>query len=179
MPSKNRKIKSKANTALVAWANLAKDDTFAGMTLSQFSQLVGNIEAQSNQIAALTVSYTGAAKQSDDLHQKLNDTLQAVVNGVKADVTKYGPDSPLYKAMGYVPKSERASGLTRKTTKTATAQTTTKPASALAAGGATSGGLTVVVPSTTNSAGSTAATTGTATTPATGPTAPTAGSVTT
>ena len=58
--------------------------------------------------------------QHDDLHQKLNVSLRAVVSGVKANVTECGPNSPLYKAMGYVPTSERASGLTRKTTNTAT-----------------------------------------------------------
>jgi hypothetical protein len=176
MPSKNSKIKSKSNTALVAWANLAKDDTFAGMTLTQFSQMVGDTEEQLNQIAALSVSYTGAAKQSDDLHQKLNDAIQALVSGVRADVTKYGPDSPLYKAMGYVPKSERASGLTRKTTKTATTQASTTPAASLAAG-ATSGGLKVLPPATSNVVGTTPTTTGTTTTPTMGSTAATSGIV--
>lgn len=87
------------------------------------------MEGQLNQIAALAVAYSGAAKQNDDQHQKLNVALQAVVSGVRADVAKYGPDSPLYKAMGYVPQSERASGLTRKaTTPTSTGVTTTATA---------------------------------------------------
>ena len=143
---------------------MAKDATFAGMTLSQFSQMVGDAEGQLNQIAALSVSYSGAAKQNDDLHQKLNDALQAVVSGVRADVAKYGPDSPLYKAMGYVPKSERASGLTRKqATTTATTQTASRPSTA-AATNATSGGLAVIVPTTANAAGNTPASGSTATT---------------
>ena len=167
MANKNKQIKSKANNIVVAWANMAKDAMFAGMTLTQFSQMVGDAEGQLNQIAALSVSYSGAAKQNDDLHQKLNATLQAVVSGVRADVAKYGPDSPLYKAMGYVPKSESASGLTRKAaTTTATTQTASRP-SAAAATDATSGGLAVIVP-----------TTRTTTVPASGSTTPATGSAT-
>jgi hypothetical protein len=44
--------------------------------------------------------------------------VQLVVNGVVGDPT-FGPDSALYEAMGYVRKSERKSGLTRKGKKTA------------------------------------------------------------
>ena len=43
-----------------------------------------------------------------------------VVDGVKGNTAKYGANSSLYKAMGYVPRDERASGLTRKTTVTVT-----------------------------------------------------------
>jgi len=35
-----------------------------------------------------------------------------VVNAVRADI-EYGEDSALFKALGYVPKSERKSGLRR------------------------------------------------------------------
>jgi len=55
----------------------------------------------------------------------LNEAILNVVYGVKGDVTKHGADGSLYKAMGYVPRSERASGLTRKkSTSTGTSGTT-------------------------------------------------------
>ena len=122
MGNNNKSIKSKANAAAIAWANLAKDDSFAGMTLQQFTQAVAAVDAQQVVLDNLNAQYTGAAKQNDALHEGLNATTQAVVNGVRADLTKHGPDSPLYKAMGYVPASERATGLTRKA---ATSGTTT------------------------------------------------------
>lgn len=37
------------------------------------------------------------------------------MRGVQADAA-HGEDSPLYRAMGYIPLSERASGLTRRNT---------------------------------------------------------------
>ena len=42
-----------------------------------------------------------------------SDTNQKVVNGVKGD-PNFGDDSDLYDSMGYVRKSDRQSGLTRK-----------------------------------------------------------------
>ena len=50
----------------------------------------------------------------DDLYLALNDKRSKVGLGV-AGSAPYGNDSPLYGAMGFVRKSVRASGLTRKT----------------------------------------------------------------
>ncbi len=49
----------------------------------------------------------------DDKYIALNDRRSKVGFGVAGN-PDYGNDSPLYKAMGFVRKSERASGLTRK-----------------------------------------------------------------
>ena len=45
--------------------------------------------------------------------ESLNETTYRVVDGVKCAPT-HGRNSPLYRAMGYVPYDERSSGLTRK-----------------------------------------------------------------
>ena len=50
---------------------------------------------------------------SDD-YAALDDTIVDVGNGVRGS-KDYGDDSPLYGAMGFIRKSDRASGLTRKT----------------------------------------------------------------
>ena len=49
----------------------------------------------------------------DDKYVALNDKRSKVGQGVAGDPA-YGNDSPLYGAMGFIRKSERASGLTRK-----------------------------------------------------------------
>src|ERR1035437_8994671 len=157
MGNNNTKINSRANAVATAWANLAKDDSFAGLTLQQFTQMVDAVDGHqtdmNNLLAQYTgatkerddlhvalnettlavvdavdghqtdmnnllAQYTGATKERDDLHVALNETTLAVVDAVKADLAKHGPDSPLYKTMGYIPKSERASGLSRKATVT-------------------------------------------------------------
>ena len=33
--------------------------------------------------------------------------LVAVANGIRADFQNFGPDSPLYRSLGFVPSSER------------------------------------------------------------------------
>ena len=52
-----------------------------------------------------------ALRESEDA-ETMRD-VQFIVNGVLAD-PEYGDNSALYEVMGYVRKSERASGLTRK-----------------------------------------------------------------
>ena len=53
--------------------------------------------------------------QRDDDDGVTNEAIQKVVKGVAGDAD-FGEDSDLYEAMGYVRKSERKSGLSRKKT---------------------------------------------------------------
>lgn len=118
MGNNHKQTKSKANAIAVAWTNLAKDDSFGGYTLVQFQQLQADAQSKSANLAALDAGYTDALMQRDAAHNALNEAMLNVVDGVKGDTAKYGANSSLYKAMGYVPRDERASGLTRKTTVT-------------------------------------------------------------
>jgi hypothetical protein len=56
-----------------------------------------------------------ANNNRDDTDAEGLRQAQLIVNGVIGDPL-FGPDSSLYEAMGFVRKSERKSGLTRKTT---------------------------------------------------------------
>ncbi len=56
----------------------------------------------------------GFTRTASGIHVALNDKRSKVGLGV-AGSAAYGNDSPLYGAMGFVRKSDRASGLTRKT----------------------------------------------------------------
>jgi len=125
MGNNHKQTKSKANAIAVAWTNLAKDDSFGGYTLVQFQQLQADAQSKSANLAALDAGYTDALMQRDAAHNALNEAMLNVVDGVKGDTAKYGANSSLYKAMGYVPRDERASGLTRKTTVTVSPGETT------------------------------------------------------
>jgi len=120
MGNNHKQTKSRANNIATAWASLAKDDAFGSYTLAQFQQLLADAQGQSANLAALDAGYTDAMRQRDAAHDTLNQAMLNVVDGGKGDTTKHGANSSLYKAMGYVPRDERASGLTRKTTVTAT-----------------------------------------------------------
>jgi hypothetical protein len=64
-------------------------------------------------------SRSAAVKTRDEKLKSLSALLRAVVRGVQGH-PDHGEDSPLYRAMGFVPFSERSSGLTRRN-KTGTA----------------------------------------------------------
>lgn len=120
MGNNHKQVKSKANAIATAWASLAKDDSFGGYTLAQFQQLQANAQDTSANLGTLDAGYADAMMQRDAAHDTLNTAMLNVVDGVKGNTAKYGANSSLYKAMGYVPRDERASGLTRKTTVTVT-----------------------------------------------------------
>jgi len=96
-----------------AWKKYAESASFGGMTLEQYTakikpsydirQQIDDLEKQLRQLIA-------DRDLADDATNKIN---ASVVKGIVGDVN-YGDDSDLYGACGYIRKSERASGLTRK-----------------------------------------------------------------
>ena len=70
---------------------------------------------------------TVARQNRNNADEPTNDVCLAVVNGVRSH-PDYGENSALYKAMGYVPKRERKSGLVRPSDATQPAQPVIKVA---------------------------------------------------
>jgi hypothetical protein len=103
-----------ATTKIInAWQTLAPAGTFAGLTLAQYTAKVQptfDTRTAIDKIAAQTTSALDARDAADVVTTQVN---QLVVNAVKGDPA-HGEDSDLYEAMGYVRKSARKSGLTRK-----------------------------------------------------------------
>ena len=96
-----------------AWKQLASAESFGGMTLAQFETFVNNSKNDRAAIVALEDQLTAAQDKRDDTDKVSLAKAELVVNGVIGDPA-FGPDSALYEAMGYIRKSERKSGLTRK-----------------------------------------------------------------
>jgi len=113
MPSNPQTIADDTNTIINAWTTLAPAASFGGMTLAQYKAKVQPSFDARTQIDNLNAQLTAALDTRDDADAVTTDTNQKVINGVKGD-PNYGDDSNLYEAMGYVRKSERASGLTKK-----------------------------------------------------------------
>jgi len=96
------------------WENLASAKSFGGLTLEQFKRKVKpSLEART-EIARLESQLSAAYNARDDADTASLQTISLVVNGVRGD-PEHGEDSALYEAMGYVRKSQRKSGLKRKT----------------------------------------------------------------
>ena len=96
-----------------AWETLRPAKGFGGMTLAEFKTAVQPSFAKRTAITQLQATLTALLDQRDDADGDSAGAMQLVVNGVKADPAE-GEDGELYEAMGYVRKSERKSGLTKK-----------------------------------------------------------------
>jgi len=113
MPSNPRIALERITRTQSAWGTLRSQKSFAGMSLDQFREKTAPSLAARATIARLENELIAAQNQRDDADQASSDIVQLVVDAVKGD-TDEGPDGELYEAMGYVRKSERKSGLSRK-----------------------------------------------------------------
>lgn len=98
---------------LNAWKTLAPTKSFGGMTLAEFEAIVNDSLEARVTVASLDDSRMQAIAMRDNYDTTFLQKAQLVVNGVLADPSE-GDDSALYEAMGYIRKSARKSGLTRK-----------------------------------------------------------------
>jgi len=106
-------IKLKIDEVSRAWELLAGSLTFGGMTLEQFKAAIQASYETRDALATLNNQITAMLNARHDADAESMHKVFLVVNGVIGDPT-FGPDSALYEAMGYVRKSARKSGLTRK-----------------------------------------------------------------
>lgn len=118
----------KLRRTLNAWKSLASDKTFAAMTAEQFEAGINPSFTIRQQLEALDDQRTHLLNARADADAASLAKAAAVVAGVQADPA-FGPDSSLIEAMGYVRKSERKSGLTRKRNNAPSTGGTPPPAS--------------------------------------------------
>lgn len=116
MPYALDDITDRLKSALSAWRMNAPDAVFAGMTLAEFEEANEAPLRLRLEIERLAVDLVArkAKRASADLATRAS--LQMLVNSVKS-TPGYGPNSPLYGALGYVRENERKSGLVRKSKK--------------------------------------------------------------
>lgn len=119
MPASTKTSYIKIQKILAAWKALRANKAFAGLTLDQFIQAIMPCETTRATIARLENEQTAAQNQRDEADAAGMALALRVVSAVKADIEE-GEDGELYEAMGYVRKSERKSGLSRKAKATVT-----------------------------------------------------------
>ena len=96
-----------------AWKKYAAGASFGGMTLAQFQAKIKPSFDDRAKIAELEKDISDATNVRDDDDAVSTVAADLVVKGVVGD-PNFGEDSTIYEAMGYVRKSERKTGLTRK-----------------------------------------------------------------
>jgi hypothetical protein len=115
MPTISKTIVFRIESFRAAWRELAPEAIFAGMSLAQFEEAVAPPLELRRNILALDKQLNGLRTEKSKVDETANELLELVVNSVRG-TPEFGADSALYRAFGYVRKSERKSGLTRKGT---------------------------------------------------------------
>jgi hypothetical protein len=115
-------IQQGINDVVNAWLTLRPAKAFSGLTLDQFREAVKPSVEVRVEIADLEGRLQAALARRDTFDTASNDIMRRVVNAVKGDPGE-GEDGELYAAMGYIRKSARGSGLTRRRGADATKKT--------------------------------------------------------
>lgn len=106
-------IREKCNVMNDAWVEGAPAVNFNGIKQTDFQAAIDAAAADDAAIADLESELKMKRDVRDDKYKALDQQRSKVGQGVAGDPA-YGNDSPLYGAMGFVRKSEKKSGLTRK-----------------------------------------------------------------
>lgn len=100
-----------------AWSQIAPEESFAGMTLAQYtatSYEAFNVRNRIGETKATLSAQNQELKLTDDA---LREIQRTIINAVRGHL-QYGENSPLYRALGYTPRNRRESGLSRKVSTT-------------------------------------------------------------
>ena len=98
---------------LDAWEKMRPEKSFYGMTLQEFKHRVRPFTDALKEILDMESRVAHAVSKRDAAAPNTRDLMQGVVNAVKGDPTEGGEKGELYSAMGYIPISQRATGLKR------------------------------------------------------------------
>ena len=112
--NKRRRPGRKAEVFRIAWNNHAAEAEFAGKTLADLEAALAALEQARKKVTELTLDRSAAMKTRSEEETRLNELLILITHGVRSH-PDHGEDSAIYRAMGFVPKSERSSGLTHRT----------------------------------------------------------------
>jgi hypothetical protein len=110
--TQRRRPGRKAEDIRLAWKEQAPEAEFAGITLAELETSLAEVQQSNEDLKIKDQARSAAVKTRDEKLATLTTMLRTVVRGVQGH-KEYGEDSPLYRAMGFVPISERSSGLKR------------------------------------------------------------------
>jgi len=113
MDKTSKRNLSRLTRIINAWEEVAPNAKFAGLALEEFKTEVAPAFEERDKLAAAEAAISALRRSSTDAARKGNALGLMVVSSVRGD-RGYGPDSPLYSALGYKRQSERSSGLVRK-----------------------------------------------------------------
>jgi hypothetical protein len=114
-------LATRLGEVIEGWGKMRPHKLFFGLTLEQFLLRAKPFTDARDEMLELESRLVHAAAKRDAAEPALLDLLQGVVSSVKGDPEE-GQNGELYAAMGYVPKNQRSTGLTRRGKAAAPAQ---------------------------------------------------------
>jgi hypothetical protein len=113
MKANLKKTVERIGTFLDAWEKNAATKSFAGMTLEEFTEATKLPVDKAKEIKALRQEAKRKHVHALNSLEEINPLMERVVFAVQGSA-EYGSDSAFYQELGYVRKSDRKKGLTRK-----------------------------------------------------------------
>lgn len=113
MPKSPKENEAKYTRFLEALTTHAPDKTFGGITLAEFAAQVERSNAPRRKLVKLADEKVSEETNRDNEDINTMKMCEKIKNGI-IDSEEFGDDSALYESCGFVRKSERKTGLTRK-----------------------------------------------------------------
>jgi hypothetical protein len=111
--AKRRQPGQKAEDIHRVWKEQAPDSVFGGKSLADFEAALAALKQANEDVKIRNEAQSAALRVRNQKLDDLTPLMRLIVKAVQSH-PDHGEDSPLYRAMGFVPFSERGSGLTRK-----------------------------------------------------------------
>lgn len=108
-----QKTREELERFIAALTRLAPTQTFGGITLSELEADETALHAHDSAVEENEATLDASRDDRKSFYKATDKKLEKVKNGIIGD-PEFGPNSPLYGALGCVRESERKSGLTRK-----------------------------------------------------------------
>jgi len=113
MKTNPRETERRVEQAVEAWERQCPEQPFGDATLEQHKEALKEYYDAKAKFEAADAQWDAARLERNAAYLRALEVTKRLVNSVKGH-PKYGENSALYSAMGYVPASERSSGLTRR-----------------------------------------------------------------
>ena len=105
----------------IGWEKYGLNHTFSGYTLEQLKALIASLKELMAAMDGLRLEYRGKIAARQTMGLELRDIRGRVVHCIRGH-EDFGEDSEVYRFLGFKTKSERKSGLTRKSTEESEAE---------------------------------------------------------
>ena len=126
MKTRRADIDRKMDQTVHTWETACADQLFADMALPQYKAEVQLARDTQARFDLAEVQWQTARQERNTAYARVLVLTNGVASSVKGH-PKFGENSAVYAGLGYVPKSERSSGLTRKRVGEVTKPATTEP----------------------------------------------------